>query len=116
MFNDEFDGTCKRLTDLPVIHHDFAGQAGKEIAAAHGEGTVNAAPLAMGLLTNEGPPPWHPAPSELQVACRTVASLCREEGVDLAALALRFAIEAPWIATTIVGMLPRRNALAMPAR
>lgn len=29
-------------------------------------GLVNASPLAMGLLTQQGPPPWHPAPAQLK--------------------------------------------------
>eukprot|EP00798_Chlamydomonas_sp_ICE-L_P006118 gene6118-2722_t len=31
-----------------------------------GVGIVSASPLCMGLLTEQGPPSWHPAPSELQ--------------------------------------------------
>ena len=32
-----------------------------------GVGIINAAPLAMGLLTESGPPEWHPASPELKV-------------------------------------------------
>lgn len=32
-----------------------------------GVGVISASPLAMGLLTHDGPPEWHPAPSELKV-------------------------------------------------
>jgi L-galactose dehydrogenase len=40
-----------------------------------GVGVISASPLAMGLLTDNGPPDWHPAPEELKVFsydyCRT---------------------------------------------
>ncbi len=32
-----------------------------------GVGVISASPLSMGLLTNQGPPTWHPAPQELKV-------------------------------------------------
>jgi L-galactose dehydrogenase len=33
-----------------------------------GVGVISASPLAMGLLTDNGPPEWHPAPEELKVS------------------------------------------------
>ncbi|XP_035227786.1 L-galactose dehydrogenase-like isoform X1 [Stegodyphus dumicola] len=38
---------------------------------------VNAAVLGMGLLTNNGPPDWHPAGSELKAACEQAAKYCK---------------------------------------
>jgi L-galactose dehydrogenase len=32
-----------------------------------GVGVITASPLAMGLLTDNGPPEWHPAPEQLKV-------------------------------------------------
>lgn len=32
-----------------------------------GVGVISASPLAMGLLTEQGPPEWHPASPELKV-------------------------------------------------
>ncbi len=69
-----------------------------------GVGIINAAPLSMGLLTSQGPPPWHPAPPELRDACARAAALCRERGADIAKLALQFTVRNPHIATTLVGM------------
>lgn len=71
---------------------------------ARGIGLVNAAPLAMGLLTQPGPPDWHPAPDTLKQACRSAAEFCRGRGVDLADLALAFALQAPRVHSTVVGM------------
>lgn len=71
---------------------------------ASGKGVLNAAPLGMGLLTNAGPPPWHPAPEELRAACAAAASYCTLRGADLADLALSHAFNLPHIDCTIVGL------------
>jgi len=64
-----------------------------------------AAPLGMGLLTKQGPPQsWHPASSELRGACRQAASICRDAGVDIATLAILFALSQPRIPCTILGI------------
>lgn len=67
-------------------------------------GVINAAPLGMGLLTRGGPPAWHPAPQALKQACAQAAQWCSSHGIDIAHLALRYAIENPDIASTIVGI------------
>jgi len=66
-------------------------------------GIFNSAPLAMRLLTQEGPPAWHPAPSEVQAKCAETAAYCASQGADLAKLALQFSVAHPDIHTTIVG-------------
>lgn len=35
-----------------------------------GVGIINAAPIGMGLLTEKGPPSWHPAQDSIKTACR----------------------------------------------
>jgi L-galactose dehydrogenase len=72
--------------------------------AESGVGIINAAALSMGLLTNEGPPAWHPAPHEIWSVCKRAAEFCRERGKDIAELALQFAFTEPSICTTLVGM------------
>lgn len=66
-------------------------------------GIFNSAPLAMRLLTQEGPPSWHPAPAEVQARCAEAAAFCAAQGADLAKLALQFSVAHPDIHTTIVG-------------
>jgi L-galactose dehydrogenase len=73
------------------------------VAEAHGVGVLNASPLAMGLLTPQGPPPWHPAPPALRDACRAAVELCREHGSDLAFLGMQFCLQEPRIPSTITG-------------
>ncbi|HTF69926.1 MAG TPA: aldo/keto reductase [Edaphobacter sp.] len=69
----------------------------------NGAGVINASPLSQGLLTIRGTPAWHPAPEEVQRVCMKAAVYCKEEGSDLAKLAVQFSARNPQIATTLVG-------------
>ena len=71
---------------------------------AKGRGVLNAAPLAMGLLTSEGPPQWHPAPRKLREACAAAAEYCELRGANLADVALSYAFNLPHIDCTITGL------------
>jgi hypothetical protein len=42
-----------------------------------GLGIINAAGVAMGLLTNAGPPKWHPAPDSLRQVCADAGQYCK---------------------------------------
>jgi len=77
------------------------------VAAAHGVGVLNASPLAMGLLTNQGPPPWHPAGDDVKAACSAAAKLCRDRGADVAALGMQFCYGEGRIPSTITGTAKR---------
>lgn len=66
-------------------------------------GIFNSAPLAMRLLTQEGPPDWHPSLAEVVEKCAEAAAYCATQGADLAKLALQFSVAHPDIHTTIVG-------------
>ncbi|GAA0173434.1 reductase [Lithospermum erythrorhizon] len=69
-----------------------------------GVGVISASPLAMGLLTESGPPEWHPASPELKNACRKVVAYCKEKGKSITKLALQFSLSNPTISTVLVGM------------
>jgi L-galactose dehydrogenase len=90
------------------------------VAERYGVGVLNASPLAMGLLTNQGPPPWHPAPPEIQDACRRAAQLCCDRGADVSVLGMQFCFGEPRIPSTITGTAKRSEldvnlrALATP--
>jgi len=73
------------------------------VAEAKGVGVLNASPLSLGLLTNQGPPPWHPAPAEIKDACRRAAELCRGHGADIAFLGMQFCFAETRIPSTITG-------------
>jgi L-galactose dehydrogenase len=74
------------------------------VVKKHGIGLINASPLHMGILTPKGPPDWHPAPAELLEAGRRAEELCRSRGIGISELALRFCLDHPFVATTLVGM------------
>lgn len=74
------------------------------VARKRGIGLINASPLHMGILTEEGAPPWHPAPASVREAGARVVGICRAHGVDPAVFALRFCLDNPDAATTLVGM------------
>src|SRR5439155_27125370 len=69
-----------------------------------GIGVINAAPLSMGLLSDSGPPRWHPAPVIVRDASARAAALCRERGTDLSRLAIQFSASNSPADTTLVGM------------
>ena len=84
------------ITDMDDVLTPFAKQ--QDI------GLINAAGLHMGILTQEGAPAWHPAPPAVHEAARKVADLCRERGVDIAEVAIRFCLDHPYVSSTLVGL------------
>ena len=78
-------------------------------------GIISASPLAMGLLSEKGPPSWHPAGDEIKLACAKAAAHCKNKGADISRLAMQFALANEDIATTLVGTATEahvRNNLA----
>ncbi|MDY3563773.1 aldo/keto reductase, partial [Gemmata sp. JC673] len=84
-------------------------------AAARGVGVINASPLAMGLLTNQGPQPWFPGPPELIATCKRAADLCRARGTDIAFLGMQFALGLTQVPCTLTGAA-RRGELELNLR
>ena len=78
---------------------------------AKGVAIFNSAPLAMRLLSADGPPDWHPAPAEVRARCAEAARYCQEHGGDLGKLALQFSVSHPDIPTHIVGTASPRRIL-----
>ncbi|PGT87135.1 aldo/keto reductase [Bacillus sp. AFS040349] len=72
-------------------------------------GLINASPLSMGLLTNKGVPPWHPASEEIKQLCDKAATFCRENGEDIAKLAIQFSVSNKVIPTTLVSTASSDN-------
>jgi L-galactose dehydrogenase len=79
-----------------------------ELRAA-GVGLINASPLHMGLLTQEGAPHWHPGPAPLRSLARRAGELAAARGSSLFQLALRFSLDHPYVSTTLVGMATRQH-------
>lgn len=72
-------------------------------------GIIGASPLSMGLLTNRGSPDWHPATDEIKAGCAAAAAFCREQGVDIAQLAVQFSLRNPHIHSTLIGSADPEN-------
>jgi L-galactose dehydrogenase len=73
-------------------------------------GLLNASPLHMRLLSDSGAPDWHPAPLEVKQAASRVVELCHRHGVSAPKLALQFAVQHPYVASTFVGILSVEEA------
>lgn len=72
-------------------------------------GVVNASPLLLGALTDQPPPEWHPADRELLATARRGARMVRSRGESVAAYALRYCLDEPRTASTLVGMSSRKQ-------
>lgn len=70
---------------------------------SHNLGVINASPLALGLLTPQGPQPWHLGDDKLKAKCREAAAWCLENGIDIAELGMQFAMANPRIHSTLTG-------------
>jgi L-galactose dehydrogenase len=88
-------------TDMDGVLTNFARE--------HGIGLINASGLCMGLLTEHGPPDWHPAPQEVRDAGKKAAEFCRAHGADISKLALRFCLDHPFVSSTLIGMSSTRE-------
>ncbi|KAH8243803.1 hypothetical protein KR032_010233 [Drosophila birchii] len=72
-------------------------------------GVICAAAHALGLLTNGGPQPWHPASEEQKAIARKASEVCRERGVELGKLAMFHTIKGlPEVSTFLTGMQTRQ--------
>jgi L-galactose dehydrogenase len=88
---------------LSYAHHHLFDTSSNDLRLGEAS-LIEAAPLAMGLLTNDGPPAWHPAPAPIREACARAAMHARSRGIDLAKLALGFALKNDRATSTLVGM------------
>ena len=70
----------------------------------HGIGLINASITHMGILTPQGPQPWHPAPPEVFAAGTRIRELCAERDLNIADVALRFAIDQPLTDSILLGV------------
>ncbi|XP_049886348.1 uncharacterized protein LOC126380788 [Pectinophora gossypiella] len=68
-----------------------------------GVGVINAAATGMGLLSNKGPQPWHPASDDIKAICKRASEYCKERNVELARIATWFSLNQPGIDTNVCG-------------
>jgi L-galactose dehydrogenase len=75
----------------------------------HRIGIINASALHMGILTEQGAPDWHPAPQAVKDAGKRVVEICKARGLDIVSVALKFSLDNPNFASTLVGMSTREQ-------
>jgi L-galactose dehydrogenase len=63
----------------------------------------------MAVLTERGAQPWHPAPAIVKQAGARIVALCRDLGLDPSVVALKFCLDHPQVASTLVGMSTRAH-------
>ncbi|MEM9345669.1 MAG: aldo/keto reductase [Planctomycetota bacterium] len=71
--------------------------------AEKGVGVMNAAPFTARLLTSAPLPEWHKATPEVREVAKKAVDLCKEQGTDIAKLALQFSLGHPGFATCVTG-------------
>jgi len=76
-------------------------------AEKHGVGVLNGSPLAMGLLTNQGPQPWFPGQPEVRETCAKAVKFCQERGVNISKLGMQFCLAQKRIASVLTGAAKR---------
>lgn len=93
---------------LSYAHYTLLNNRLDEVLAGHcreqGLGLINASPLALGLLTESGPQPWHHASADVKAVREPLVELCRQHGQSIEQVALRFALDHPSVNCTLVGM------------
>ncbi|EFN67987.1 D-arabinose 1-dehydrogenase [Camponotus floridanus] len=70
----------------------------------HNIGLINAAALSMSLLTNNGPPNWHPASDETKEQCANAAQYCKNQNVELSKLAIWHSMQYTNVDTNLIGI------------
>ena len=94
------------LLDRTLVTSGFLEWAGQA-----GIGIVNGSPVGMGLLTEAGPPPWHPAKPHQKQAAAAAAVLAKAAGVNISRLAVRFSATCPGVASTLFSVETRELML-----
>jgi L-galactose dehydrogenase len=84
------------VTDLDDLLRPYCEESGV--------GLINASPLHLRVLTERGAPDWHAASDDVKDVGMRVAALCRSTGIDVADVALKFCLDYPYCASTLVGM------------
>jgi len=66
-------------------------------------GIMQGGATSMGLLTAQGPPPWHPAPPQLKDVCARAVKACEEGDINIAKIAFQYTFGERGLDTTLVG-------------
>jgi L-galactose dehydrogenase len=81
------------------------------LAQERGVGVINAAAVALGLLTQAGPPP-HIAQlvgEEICTIARRIVEVCKRQSADVSFLANQYSIQRSGCATTLIGTTKQQH-------
>ena len=67
-------------------------------------GVIAASPLSMGILTQAGPPAWHPAGAEIREATARALDYCKTKDLDLSDIAVSWSYRLSGPTSLLVGM------------
>jgi len=87
--------TVKIDTSLCYCHYSLNDRTLLDflpVLKQNGIAVINASALGMGLLSEGGPPVWHPATEDIKVACAEAVQHCKALGLDISKLALHFSM------------------------
>jgi L-galactose dehydrogenase len=81
------------------------------LAQQRGVGVINAAAVALGLLTEAGPPPHivKLVGEEIRATARRAVKVCQDRGADVSFLANQYSIQRSGCATTLIGTAKQRH-------
>jgi len=91
-----------------LLNTELAGELAP-LCAQRGVGVINAAAVALGLLTPSGLAIDAPVSAPIVRAARRAAEICAEHGADVAFLANQFAIQRSGTPTTVIGTTKTRH-------
>jgi hypothetical protein len=95
----------RRMSKPPMDDSNESFDSFAEFCQYYCMGLLAAAPLSMGLLSQGALAEWHPAlGSKLHQACQRAVDICKAHNVDIATIAILFALSHPKIPCTILGM------------
>eukprot|EP01102_Stenamoeba_stenopodia_P002255 TRINITY_DN12042_c0_g1_i1.p1 TRINITY_DN12042_c0_g1~~TRINITY_DN12042_c0_g1_i1.p1 ORF type:complete len:325 (+),score=63.34 TRINITY_DN12042_c0_g1_i1:64-1038(+) len=93
---------------LTYCHYNLYDQSAeayvREWKEKYGVTAINASALGMGLLTDNPPPAWHPAKTELKEAVNKAAATYKAEGKEIAKEALKYALSNQIFSSVLVGI------------
>lgn len=101
-----------RMTEVDTVlswgHYTLLADAINDelvpLAAERGFGLLNAAPFMQRILSEAPVPTWQSSPEAVKALQPKLVAVCRDYGLSLSDVALKYAASHPTIATTIVGM------------
>jgi L-galactose dehydrogenase len=81
------------------------------LAEERGVGVINAAAVALGLLTEAGPPPHiaHVVGEQVCAAARRAVEVCQRRGANVSFLANQYSVQRSGCATTLIGTAKQRH-------